>query len=83
MSFPPEVIAPVFVSDKDEKSICIPISIFVNEGIHIVDTFTLIDSGATSDFINQDLVKRKDIKGRDSFNHLKHRMWMEVQIRKG
>ena len=59
MSLPPEIIAPVFISDPDEKSICIPISIFVNEGAQIVDTFVLIDSGATSDFINQDLVKKK------------------------
>ena len=37
MSLPPEIIAPVFVSDPDEKSICIPIPIFVNEGAQNVD----------------------------------------------
>ena len=52
MSLPPEIIAPVFVSDPDEKSICIPISIFMNEGAQIIDTFAPVDSGATSDFIN-------------------------------
>ena len=56
---PPEIIAPVFVSDSDEKSICIPISIFANEGVQIVDTFALVDSGATNDFIDQDLIKKK------------------------
>ena len=59
MSLPPETIAPVFVSDPDEKSIHIPIFIFVNEGAQIVDTFTLVDSGATGDFINQDLAKKR------------------------
>ena len=52
MSLPPETIASVFVSNSDEKSIHIPISIFVNEGAQIIDTFTLIDSRATGDFIN-------------------------------
>ena len=52
MSLPPETIAPVFVSDPDEKSICIPISIFANEGAQIVDTFALVDSRATGDFID-------------------------------
>ena len=61
MSLPPEIIAPVFVSDPDEKSICIPISIFVNEGVQIIDTFILVDSGAIGDFINWDLVKKKRI----------------------
>ena len=56
---PPETIAPVFVSDSDEKSICIPISIFANKGAQIIDTFALVDSGATGDFINQDLAKKK------------------------
>ena len=59
MSLPPAIIAPVLVSDPDEKSICIPISIFVNEGAQIIDTFTLVDSRATGDFIDQNLVKRK------------------------
>ena len=58
-SLPPETIAPVFVSDSDEKSIHIPVSIFVNEGAQIVDTFALVDIGATGDFINRDLVKKK------------------------
>ena len=60
MSLPPEIIAPVFVSDLDEKSICIPISIFMNEGAQIIDTFAPVDSGATSDFINWDLIKKKE-----------------------
>ena len=59
MSLPPETNAPIFVSDPDEKCICIPVSIFVNEGAQIVDTFTLVDSGATGDFINQDLAKKR------------------------
>ena len=59
MSLPLEIIAPVFISDLDEKSIHIPISIFVNEGAQIVDTFALVDIGATGDFINRDLVKKK------------------------
>ena len=59
MSLPPETIAPIFVSDLDEKSICIPISIFANEGAQIIDTFALVDSGATGAFINQDLAKKK------------------------
>ena len=56
---PLEIIAPVFISDPDEKSICIPIFIFANEGAQIVDTFILVDSGATGDFIDQDLAKKK------------------------
>ena len=52
MSLPLETIAPVFISDPDEKSIRIPISIFANEGAQIVDTFILVDSRATGDFIN-------------------------------
>ena len=56
---PPEIIAPVFISDPDEKSIRIPISIFVNEGAQFIDTFVLVDSRATGDFINQDLAKKK------------------------
>ena len=59
MSLPPEIIAPVFVSDPNEKSIHIHISIFTYEGAQIVDTFALVNSGATGDFINQDLVKKK------------------------
>ena len=56
---PPETITPVFVSDPDEKSIHIPVSIFVNKGAQIVDTFALVNSGATGDFINWDLAKKK------------------------
>ena len=59
MSLPLETIAPVFISDLDEKSIRIPISIFANEGAQIIDTFALVDSRATGDFINWDLVKKK------------------------
>ena len=56
---PLEIIAPIFISDPDEKSICIPISIFVNEGAQIVDTFALVNSRATGDFIDWDLAKKK------------------------
>ena len=56
---PPEIIAPVFISDPNEKSIHIPISIFANEGAQIVDTFALVDSGATGDFIDWDLAKKR------------------------
>ena len=59
MSLPPETIAPVFVSDPDEKSICIPVFIFANKGAQIIDTFALVDSGATGDFINRDLAKKR------------------------
>ena len=52
MSLPPEIITPVFVSDPDEKSICIPISIFANKGVQMIDTFALMDTRATGDFIN-------------------------------
>ena len=52
MSLPPETIALVFISNPDEKSIRIPISIFANKGVQIIDTFTLVDSGATGDFID-------------------------------
>ena len=58
-SLPPEIIASVFVSDPDKKSICISISIFANKGAQIIDTFALVDSRATSDFIDQDLVKKR------------------------
>ena len=59
MSLPSETIASVFISDPDEKSIHIPISIFAKEGAQIIDTFTLVDSEATGDFINQDLAKKR------------------------
>ena len=59
MSLPLEIIAPVFISDPDEKSIRIPISIFANKGAQIIDTFALVNSGATGDFIDQDLAKKK------------------------
>ena len=59
MSLPLEIIAPVFISDPDEKSIHIPISIFVNEEAQIIDTFALVNIRATGDFINQDLAKKK------------------------
>ena len=52
MSLPLEIIAPVFILDPDEKSIHIPISIFVKEGVQIIDTFALVDSRATGDFID-------------------------------
>ena len=56
---PLEIIASVFISDPDEKSIRISISIFANERAQIVDTFALVDSGATGDFIDQDLAKKR------------------------
>ena len=59
MSLPLEIIASIFISDPDEKSIRIPISIFANEGAQTIDTFALVNSGATSDFIDQDLAKKK------------------------
>ena len=52
MSLPLEIIAPVFISDPDEKSIHIPISIFANKGAQIIDIFILVDSEATGDFID-------------------------------
>jgi hypothetical protein len=56
---PPKVpIAPVFVSDPNAQSIHIPISIYATEGAQIVDTFALVDSGATGRLINRDLVQK-------------------------
>ena len=59
ISLPLEIIAPVFVSDPDEKSICIPVSIFVNKEAQIVDILALVNSRATGDFIDQNLVKKR------------------------
>ena len=70
-SLPSETIAPVFVSDPDEKSICIPVSIFANEGAQIIDTFTLVNSRATGDFINQDLAKKRGYQLQRLFQSLK------------
>ena len=56
---PPETIAPIFISDPNKKSICIPISIFANQEAQIIDTFALVDSGETGDFIDRDLAKKK------------------------
>ena len=70
-SLPLETIAPVFISDPDEKSIRIPISIFVNEGAQIIDTFALVNSGATGDFINRDLAKKKGYQLQRLFQPLK------------
>jgi hypothetical protein len=59
---PPKVpIAPVFVSDPNTQSIHIPVSIYATEGAQIIDTFTLVDSGATGSFINRDLVQKSKI----------------------
>jgi hypothetical protein len=59
---PPKVpIAPVFVSDPNVQSICIPVSIYATEGAQIVDTFTLVDSRATGSFIDRDLVRKRKI----------------------
>ena len=74
MSLPLEIIALIFISDSDEKFICIPISIFANEGAQIIDTFALIDSGATIDFIDWDLVKNITILS----SVPKHFLWMET-----
>ena len=68
---PSEIIAPVFISDLDEKFIHIPIFIFVNEEAQIVDTFALVDSRATGDFIDQDLVKKKGYQMQRLFQPLK------------
>jgi hypothetical protein len=59
---PPKVpIAPVFVSHPNTQSIRIPISIYATEGAQIVDTFALVDSGATGSFIDRDLVQKRKI----------------------
>ena len=71
MSLPLEIIAPIFISDPDEKSIRISISIFVNEGAQIIDTFALVNSGATGDFINRDLAKKKGYQLQRLFQPLK------------
>ena len=59
------------MSDPDEKSICIPISIFVNERAQIIDTFALVNSRTTSDFINQDLAKKRGYQLQRLFQLLK------------
>ena len=74
-SLSPEIIAPIFISDPDEKSIHIPISIFVNEGAQIVDTFALVNSRATDDFIDQDLIKKKGYQ----MQRLSHVEWGAAQ----
>ena len=71
MTLPLKIIASVFVSDPDEKSICIPISIIVNEGAQIIDTFVLVDSGTTGDFIDQDLAKKRGYQLQRLFQPLK------------
>ena len=71
MSLSPETIGPVFVSDPDKKSIHILVFIFVNEGAQIIDTFALIDSGATGDFINRDLAKKRGYQLQRLFQPLK------------
>jgi hypothetical protein len=59
---PPKVpIPPVFVSDTNVQSIRIPVSIYATEGAQIIDTFTLVDSGATGSFIDRDLVQKRKI----------------------
>jgi hypothetical protein len=59
---PPKVpIAPVFVSDPNAQSIRIPVSIYATEGAQIVDTFALVDSGATRSFIDRDLMQKRKI----------------------
>jgi hypothetical protein len=54
-------ITPVFVSDPNAQSIHISISIYATEGAQIVDTFALVDSGATGSFIDRDLVQKRKI----------------------
>ena len=68
---PPEIIAPVFVSDPDEKSICIPIFIFTNEEAQIINTFALVDSRVIGDFIDWDLIKKKGYQMQRLFQPLK------------
>ena len=58
MSLSPDIIAPVFVSDPDEKSIYISISIFLNEGAQIVDTFAFVDSRVTVMLVAQVLISK-------------------------
>jgi hypothetical protein len=59
---PPKVpITPVFVSDPNAQSIRIPVSMYATEGAQIVDTFALVDSGATGSFIDRDLVQKRMI----------------------
>jgi hypothetical protein len=59
---PPKVpISRVFVLDPNAQSIHIPFSIYAIEGAQIVDTFTLVDSGATGSFIDRDLVQKRKI----------------------
>ena len=78
---PPEIIALVFVSNPDEKSIHIPISVFANEGAQIIDTFALVDRGQPGTLSTKIWSKKRDINCRDSFNCSKHKMWMEVLIK--
>jgi hypothetical protein len=54
-------IAPVFASDPNAQSIHIPVSIYATEGAQIIDTFALVDSGATGSFIDRDLVQKRKI----------------------
>jgi hypothetical protein len=54
-------IPPVFVSDPNIQSIRIPILIYATEGAQIIDTFALVDSGATRSFIDRDLVQKRKI----------------------
>jgi hypothetical protein len=53
--------APVFVSDPNAQSIRIPVLIYATEGAQIIDTFALVDSGATGSFIDRDLVQKRKI----------------------
>lgn len=77
-SFSPLVIAPVIVSDPDFQSIHIPVLIVPWERAQIVDTFTLVDSGATSSFIDCNLVKKCGILMTHLAKPLKASNGMEV-----
>jgi hypothetical protein len=43
------------------QSIHIPVSIYATEGAQIIDTFALVDSGATGSFIDRYLVQKRKI----------------------
>ena len=59
MPSPPLFLASVTVSAQRAQSIEIPISLLAHSDAQIVDTRALIDSGATGNFIDRDLVKRR------------------------
>ena len=54
------MIAPVFISGSRTNSICLPISIWKQDG-KIVGANILIDSGATGCFISKDMIQRLEL----------------------